>query len=350
MPLSKFQIELLKKIPREPLAHVTTNEMANRLRGHWANSNSLASMRRKIIYNLERIERAVPSSLDKIRHGHENLYRMKASTLLLLLPMSQEQMMAFGLLSKFGTDLLTKKAHRALAPFFEAAKESATDLAKDAGFGVRESKNLSHQWLEKIAVLPAVLPFCPLIVDENIKQIVDQALLLGSRLQLKILHLPSNKEEDCQVSPLALVQQGVRTYLVAKRFHQKSPELFLMKRILAAKEVAGSIETPSNWNLQKFLERGIGHPFFSAETYGKVVNVELKVHANTQWLKETPPALDPIIEELKDGGYIMKMDMPITEELVHWLLSMAFHVKVVKPDFLVARLKGDLKKSAAMYR
>jgi predicted DNA-binding transcriptional regulator YafY len=42
--------------------------------------------------------------------------------------------------------------------------------------------------------------------------------------------------------------------------------------------------------------------------------------------------------------------MPITEELVHWLLSMAFHVKVIKPDYLMARLKDDLKKSAAMYK
>ncbi len=349
MGLSKFQIELLKKIPRDPEAHVTMNDMAERLRGHWAKSSSLASMRRKIINNLDRIESIYPNSLDKKTNKREHFFRMKASAPMLLMPMSQEQMMAFGLLSKFGTDLLTKQAQSALLPFFEAAKNSATDLARDAGFGVRASKNLGHQWLEKIAVIPAVLPFCPPIVAEDIKQIVHQALLLGSRLQLKVKHSPSNTVENCQVSPLALVQQGVRTYLIAKCSNKRSPDHFLLTRILKAKEILGEFEAPKNWNLQKFLEQGIGHPVFPAEIYGKAENVELMINADSQWIKETPIAPNPIFEELEDGDYIMKVVMPITEELVHWLLSMAFHVKVVKPDYLVARIRDDIKKSAAMY-
>lgn len=258
--------------------------------------------------------------------------------------------MAFGLLSKFGTDLLTEKTHRALQPFFEAAKESARDLAKDAGFGVRASKELGHQWLEKIAVMPAVLPFCPPVVNEDVKQTVHRALLLESCLQLKMVHSPSNKVEHCQVSPLALIQQGVRTYLIAKRSNKRSPDRFLLTRILEAQEIWEEFERPKDWNLQKFLAQGIGHPVFPAEIYGKPENVELKIDADSQWLKETPIAPAPIIEEQKDGGYTMKVVMPITEELVHWLLSMAFHVKVIKPDYLVTRLREDLKKSAAMYR
>jgi predicted DNA-binding transcriptional regulator YafY len=350
MGMSKFQIELLKKIPREPAPHVTMNDMAEKLRGHWGNSATLASMRRKISNNLLAIEKLHPNSLDKKGDKREHLYRMKATAPMLLMPMSQEQMMAFGLLSKYGTDLLTQQAHRALLPFFDAAKNSAIDLAKDAGFGVRASKDLGRQWLEKIAVVPAVLPFCPPEVDDSIKQTVHQALLLERRLQLKIVHSPSNEIEDCQVSPLALVQQGVRTYLIGKKTNKSTADRFLLKRVLEAKEVLGVLETPKNWNLEKFLEKGIGHPVFPLDIYGKPEHIELKIDADSQWIKETPLAPNPVIENSKDGSYIMKVVMPITEELVHWLLSMAFHVKVIKPDYLVARLKDDLKKSAAMYK
>lgn len=352
MGMSKFQVELLKKIPREPEAYVTMNDMVKRIHDNWGNSSSIASKRRKISNNLKKIEELYPKCLDmkKEENKKEYLFRMRATAPMLLAPMSQEQMMAFGLLSKFGTDLLTEKAHRALSPFFEAAQESAVDVARDAGYGVRASKDLARQWLEKIAVIPAVLPFCLPKVDESIKLIVHQALLLERRLHLKIVHSPSNEIEECEVSPLALVQQGVRTYLIGKKTGKRTVDHFLLARIIAADDAYENLEYPKNWSLQKFLDKGIGHPNFPVEIYGKREHIELKIDADSQWLKETPLAENPVIEECKDGSYIMKVVMPITEELVHWLLSMAFHVKVIKPDYLVARLKDDLKKSAAMYK
>jgi predicted DNA-binding transcriptional regulator YafY len=36
--------------------------------------------------------------------------------------------------------------------------------------------------------------------------------------------------------------------------------------------------------------------------------------------------------------------------LVRWLLSMAFHVQVLQPDYLVARMKADLMASASLYK
>lgn len=350
MPLSKFQIELLKKIPREPARFISMNKMAEMLHDNWGASHSAESKRRKISNNLKKIEETYPNCLDWDKTSREHRFRMKETAPLLLKPLSQEQLMAFGLLSKFGTDLLTHEAHRALSPFFDAAQDAVVDMAREAGLGVRVSEDLGRKWLGKIAVLPAVLPFCPPAVDEEIKQTVHKAVLMEHCLRLRIVHSPSREEEECEVSPLALVQQGVRTYLIARRTGTNRVDRILMARILQATSSFETAQAPANWSLGEFLKQGIGHPVFPKDIYGKLEHIELRINAGSQWLKETPLAPDPVIEEHADGSFTMKVEMPITEELVHWLLSMAFHVRVVQPGFLVTRMADDLSKSAAMYR
>jgi predicted DNA-binding transcriptional regulator YafY len=259
-------------------------------------------------------------------------------------------MMAFGLLSKFGTDLLPKQAHRALSPFFEAAQQTAVDAVIASRDGVHVSEDVGRKWLAKIEVVPAVLPFCPPEVKESIKQTVQSALLHEEMLRIRYLHAANQTEEESIVSPLALVQQGVRTYLVAKKQGEKNADRFLLARIRGAVAVTGYPEKPDGWDLKKFLAKGIGHSVFPADTYGKLEKVVLKVDGQSQWIKETPLAPGQKHHDETDGGYVLTVDMLITEELVRWLLSMAFHVQALKPDYLVARLKSDLAASAALYK
>ena len=349
MPSSTFEKALINVIPRNPEKVITMVAMAEKLPRSLLGNLGLPALRKKIQNNLKAIDIADDClEIDK-SSPRAYLYRFKADVLVSGGPISQEQMMAFGLLSKYGTDLLTDQAHRALSPFFEAAKQTAVSVAEGVGFSPRKSSSLGRQWLGKIAVLPAVLPFCPPTVSDKVRVAVGQALLLEKKLKLKIRRSPSNEEEEVVVNPLGLVQQGVRTYLVAKRVDKTTADYFPLMRIISAVETFGSLEKPANWDLQKFLSKGIGHQVFEPEIYGKPHVVEIKIDAESQWLKETPLAKDPLITELKDGSYTMQVEIPITEELVHWLLSMAFHVKVLQPEFLVQRLKSDLKKSARMY-
>lgn len=350
MGMSKFQLELLKKLPREPQAAITMTDLANGLRAHWGKASSIENMRKKIKNNLNTIEKIYPNTLDSQTGQREHLYRLKAEAPMMLMPMSQEQMMAFGLLSKFGTDLLTKQAHRALTPFFEAAQQTAVDVVSAARAGAHVPDEVGRKWLAKIAVVPAVLPFCPPEVDEAVKQTVQGALLREELLRIRFVHAASPTEEECIVSPLAMVQQGVRTYLVAKKRGTKTAERFLLARIRAAEVVLGFPESPDHWDLNQFLEKGISHPVFPIDIYGKTERVQLMVDASSQWIKETPLAPGQTHVDAPDGSFVVTVDMPITEELVRWLLSMSFHVQAIQPGYLAERLKDDLARSAAMYK
>lgn len=362
MGMSQFQVELLKKLPREPEAPITLQTLAERLARTWDQTRSItgeskglsfASKRKRVANNLKTILELYPNSLEcspNPVNERQHLYRLKATAPMLLMPMSQEQMMAFGLLSKFGTDLLTQKAHRALTPFFEAAKEAAAEALLESNPSSRLSaEEHGRKWLAKIEVVPAVMPFCPPQIDEEIKQTIHHALLHEEMLLLKVRHAVSQEEEECRVSPLGLVQQGVRIYLIGVRRGCKKADRFLLARITSAKPVPGHLEIPANWDLQEALKPGISHPVFDADIYGKNMDIELLVNKDTQWLKETPLGQGQQTQDLSNGDYMLSVKLPMTEELVRWLLSMAYHVKAVKPDFLPQRLRDDLQKSAAMY-
>jgi hypothetical protein len=107
MGMSQFQVELLKKLPREPEAPITLQELALRLARNWDQTRSEtgasaeisdASKRKRVANNLDTVLALHPSSLERTTHPknkRQYLYRLKATAPMMLMPMSQEQMMAF---------------------------------------------------------------------------------------------------------------------------------------------------------------------------------------------------------------------------------------------------------------
>ena len=161
MGISKFQLQLLQKIPREPKSPLTTNELADALFNANERGVSKASLRKRIINNINQLGEIFPGALVVNKDEKDHRYCLSAKAPLLLTPMSQEEMIAFGILSHFGTDLLPDRTLEALAPYFQEAKESAYQWARETGHGVKASKELAGNWLKKIAVVPAVMPFTP---------------------------------------------------------------------------------------------------------------------------------------------------------------------------------------------
>ena len=349
MGISQFQLQLLQKIPREPRPPISTNDLAKALWSVKGKAGSVASLRKKIINNINHLKDVFPGSLEVDDSEKDHKYRLSSKAPFLLTSMSQEEMIAFGILSHFGTELLPDRTRETLKPYFEAAQEAAFDWARDAGFGVRASKELAGNWLKKIAVLPAVLPFVPPLIDEEIKRTVHEALFYEQLLQLKIRHMSTGEVEDCRVSPLGLVQQGVRTYLIAKKRGSRQPVSILLARIMEAAITSGHMEYPENWSLEAFLKKGIGYPVFELDKYGETFEFKFWVDAGTQWLKETKLSEKQITKNNPDGSYIIQVELPLTEELVRWLQSMTSYVRVVEPKFLVKRMKDDLKRSIEKY-
>jgi len=349
MGISKFQLQLLRKIPKEPLAPVSTNELADALNSVNLKKVSRESLRKRIINNINQLENLFPDSLQIYKTEKDHKYRLSSKAPLLLTPMSQEEVIAFGILSQYGTELIPDRTFEALSPYFQEAQEAAYQLARDAGYGVKASKTLAGNWLQKIAVVPAVLPFTAPSVNPEIKRTVHKALFYEEMLKLKFHNVQTAKSESCVASPLALVQQGVRTYLIVKKQGVKKPERILMARIQEASITSGHLEYPVNWNLSDFLTQGISHAVFPSDLYGQIYEFKLWVEPSTQWLKETKLSECQTHIDNADGSYTLIASLALTEELVRWIQSMSCHVKVLEPKFVVKRVKEDLKATLGLY-
>jgi hypothetical protein len=220
------------------------------------------------------------------------------------------------------------------------------------GFDREDSGLLAQKWLTKIHSLPERITFIEPPVDVSIEQAVHQALL--SEQGLRICYGKSEKTFD--VFPVGLAQQGVRSYLVAFEKGAVAPKTYLLARLKSAQVVPALGFTPADFDLERYLVRGIARPmggFFDDSDYGKEITLRLWVDRGTQWLKETPLSLDqtctPEDPEEEKGPYFLTATVKLTENLVWWILSMSWNVVVHEPETLRQRIAHDLRKAAEHY-
>jgi len=265
------------------------------------------------------------------------------------------QVIAFATLKKFGVNVMPRHMSDVLAPFMRAAEvEAAAKLADDnPDFTPLRAKNAATAWLSKIVYLPERITFIAPTVDPEVEKTVHGALMEGK--PLSILYKESKARRT--VSPLGIAQQGARTYLIAQpHSDDASPRTYLLARIRSAKEVDEAFRKPARFSLNKYLLKNIAPPrgdYFSHDEYGSLIRLKLWVSASSHFLKETPLSEDQTTEPCDftepEGAYLLSCTVPLSENLVWWLLSVAQSVRVLEPAKLRERVVSDLKASLEGY-
>lgn len=265
------------------------------------------------------------------------------------------QVIAFATLQKFGVSVMPRHMSDVLAPFMRAAEvEAAAKLADDnPDFTPLRAKSAATAWLSKIVYLPERITFIAPTVDPAVEKTVHGALMEDK--PLSILYKESKVRRT--VSPLGIAQQGARTYLIAQPHTEDAkPRTYLLARIRSAKEVDEAFRKPARFSLNKYLLKNIAPPrgdYFSHDEYGAPIRLKLWVSANSQFLKETPLSEDQTTEPCDlaepEGAYLLSCTVPLSENLVWWLLSVAQSVRVLEPAKLRERVVSDLKASLVGY-
>lgn len=265
------------------------------------------------------------------------------------------QVIAFATLQKFGVNVMPRHMSDVLAPFMRAAEvEAAAKLADDnPHFTPLRARNAATVWLSKIVYLPERITFIAPAVDPTVEKTVHGALMEDK--PLSILYKESKVRRT--VSPLGIAQQGARTYLIAQPHTEDAkPRTYLLARIRSAKEVDEAFRKPARFSLNKYLLKNIAPPrgdYFSHDEYGAPIRLKLWVSANSQFLKETPLSEDQTTEPCDlaepEGAYLLSCTVPLSENLVWWLLSVGQSVRVLEPAKLRERVVSDLKASLVGY-
>ena len=180
----------------------------------------------------------------------------------------------------------------AMEPLFSRAQEKLQDS---------KQYRKTAEWLRKTAVLPAGLNFLPPVIKPRIFKTTSEALYNSVKLEI-LYNSPHKGFSKRIISPLGLVQQGVRIYLVAASEETCEIRHFALHRMMNACTLNAPAKEPPGFDLKHYLEHTAFNYTFDPDG-GRLIEVEFELSNSdtVENLKETPLSRQQKLTNLGDG-------------------------------------------------
>jgi len=173
---------------------------------------------------------------------------------------------------------------------------------------------------------------------------VQDALLQRYQINVEYSGASGGEVKEIRLHPLALIQQGVRSYLVATAFDYETPMYYALHRIQSAVSTSEPAKRPAGFDLQQFINRG-GGQFGS----GTVITLKAQVTETlAELLRETP--LSETQSIIRRGGKMfLTASVFDSWQLRFWILSQSSSIIVRHPRSLRRYLISKLQESVDAY-
>ncbi|MDD1795531.1 WYL domain-containing protein [Enterovibrio sp. ZSDZ42] len=321
-------LALLKYLPQEP-DFITTPDLLKKLE----NDGFFCSLR-TLQRDVEALSRNHALCCDESVRPHRwyLLKGVKADTL----SMTPSTALAINMLKEQSHYLLPRKVHENLEGFFSQS------MKKLAG----TPENPLYQWPSRIASLPTGFQLCQPKMNNAVLEVVEQALMYQKSLVLDYLPRPPRPKKRYAVNPLGLVARGSVYYLVATLEGTNEYRHFVLHRIQTAEIGGRDVETPKDFELSSYIERGsLSFP------KKREITLELKVNYFSGYhLLETPISPQQEVTYPESEHFIIKAQVNYTEELKWWLMSISDISEVLSPLELRDDLVSSLQKAVNQYQ
>ncbi len=231
--------------------------------------------------------------------------------------------------------LLPGSVLRTVQPRFEQAKAKLAALAE---------QNPAAAWSDKVMSVPPTLPMLQPVVDEELLELVQSALLNNEQLDVVYLGF-SNEPKELRLHPLGLVVRGAGTYLVATAFDYADVRLYALHRFQSAGRTYETAKRPKGFKLAQYVDEG-------ALQFGKGGVLKLVARIDemlAKYLTETPLSENQRLKPTH-SGFELSASVVDSWQLHWWLLSHAESIEVVSPIGLRKRVLESLEKAIALYR
>lgn len=230
--------------------------------------------------------------------------------------------------------LLPAAVIESLETRFEQAKAKLAEL----------SENPTARWSDKVAYVSPTLPMVPPKVDSVVLETIQQALFDETMVRVDYCNASGETSLDLELHPLAMVQRGQITYLVAKAFHYDEIRLFTLHRISKALQLSLAVSRPDDFTLNEYLAKG-------AMEFGDVSEIQLEARVSiglARLLAETPLAAS---QQLREAGeeYDLLVHLKDSWALRWWILGQGAQIEVIRPDYLRMEIATELQQAYKMY-
>ena len=296
-------LEILKILPRHRKITQTEIMQSLNLRGYQLETQKLQRIMRQMCdcetFGVECDQRSKPYGYRLINQDAFAQAKLtEEESLLLLLVRAHLQHQLPGTLQD------------ALHPLFESSEHLIHECA---------NHHHARAWLNKVAVIPNTLPFVAPTIHPRVFKTVSNALY-----NERILEVTYAKPEDdikhYIVNPLALVQQGVRLYLVCTHAGHDGYRHLALHRIREAKALERNAIVPKDFNLQQYL-KSVPFNYTFRPTRRIHLTIELTNPYSVNNLRETPLSDTQTITELSPNLWRVEADVIDSMLLDGWLAT-----------------------------
>jgi predicted DNA-binding transcriptional regulator YafY len=204
--------------------------------------------------------------------------------------------------------------------------------------------NPAARWTEKIRSVPPAQPFLSPVIEHDILESLQHALLTERQVEIGYRKLRAEDVVPYTLHPLGLLQRGPLMYLVATAFTYSDPRLYAVHRIRSITLREGAATRPAGFDLEAFVQGGGGN-------FGAGANIDLRLRVNADLaanLEEAPLSADMQVTR-GDDGIVVTATLPDTWQLRWWLLSQADRVEVLAPAALREEIAQQLQNALAHY-
>ena len=246
-----------------------------------------------------------------------------------------EEALSMRLIEEAIRPLLPASILKSAEPRFRQATKKLDSLKKT---------NKVSRWAEKIRVISPALPLLPPEINQEILETIQSALLSEKQLEIEYCSFDDDEAKPLTLHPLAMVQRGPHTYLVATAFSYPDIRLYSLQRVRNAVINDFRAKRPDDFNIDRYIESGALQ--FSD---GNTLKLEALVDVDLgRILGETPISKDQKLKMI-DNKYKLKATVLDSWQLRWWILSQADGIEVIKPVKLRREIVNSLKLAINIY-
>lgn len=232
--------------------------------------------------------------------------------------------------------LLPAALLRALEPRLQQARDKLAELA---------SSTAPARWTDKVRYVPASQPLLPPQIAPGVVDTVQEALMHEQQLEVQYQRADDPVAAAYTLHPLALVQRGPVSYLIATAFDFPDIRTYAVHRIRSVAMLELAARVPPGFNLDTYLASG-------ALQFGAADTIRLKARVDeplANILRETPLAEDQTLGQPRKGFCALTATVRDTWQLRWWLLSHANQAVVLSPTALRDDLTLRIADAAVLY-
>ena len=179
----------------------------------------------------------------------------------------------------------------------------------------RSRNTKEREWLKKVCVVSSSIPQLPAKILPRIFDEVSEALYLERKLSIEYVN-SEGKEVKAFVSPLGLVQQDVRLYLVCQFDGYDDFRHLPLHRLKNAKLTATPLIRPKGFELKEYIQQR--HFNYSNGEWVRWI-LEFTSDVTALNLQETPFNHSQTLVKKEDGIWHLEVDIQNSPLLDAWI-------------------------------